>query len=251
MPDAEQCRMLHGDGSPPSVLSDERHPPAVPTPPPRRPPPSADCCAGASHSTIPSAGSPHHAHDGLRCRRPELDRLRKRPNRRDPVTALALKLSVPPVGGRDPRPAARSPRRTRSHRRRYVTRFPASPATALSTVTTLTRASVKRHSRLIPSWIAPVRWTVSGGRIDRRWGHSEVDAWPDTAPTASSSSARIGPAPRCLAEPHPDLGREVRGRHLRRRVPGRRPSAAVRGELLPDTGHLHARGCSRGSCVAP
>ena len=36
--------------------------------------------------------------------------------------------------------------------------------------------------------------------------------------------------PRCLAEPHPDLGDEGRSGCLRGRVPSRRPSAAVRGE---------------------
>ena len=36
--------------------------------------------------------------------------------------------------------------------------------------------------------------------------------------------------PRCLAEPHPGLGDEGRSGCLRRRVPSRRPSAAVRGE---------------------
>ena len=35
----------------------------------------------------------------------------------------------------------------------------------------------------------PCGWTVLDARIDRRWEHSEVNPWPDTAATASSSSA--------------------------------------------------------------
>ena len=33
-------------------------------------------------------------------------------------------------------------------------------------------------------------WTVSGRRIDRRWGYREVNPWPGTAATASSSRAK-------------------------------------------------------------
>ena len=41
----------------------------------------------------------------------------------------------------------------------------------------------------------------------------------------------LAPSPRCFAESHPGVGGEVRVGLLRRRVPGRRPAAAVRGEV--------------------
>ena len=38
--------------------------------------------------------------------------------------------------------------------------------------------------------VHPLKWTVSGGRIDRRWRYQEVNQWPGIAATASSSSAK-------------------------------------------------------------
>ena len=38
--------------------------------------------------------------------------------------------------------------------------------------------------------VRPLKWTVSGGRIDRRWGYQEVNPWPGIAATARSSSAK-------------------------------------------------------------
>ena len=41
-----------------------------------------------------------------------------------------------------------------------------------------------------PAGVRPLKWTLSAGRIDRRWCNSEENRWPDTAATALSSSAR-------------------------------------------------------------
>ena len=38
--------------------------------------------------------------------------------------------------------------------------------------------------------VHPLKWTASGGRIDRRWGYQEVNQWSGIAATALSSSAK-------------------------------------------------------------